>query len=95
MTRARHCNICHDISDVRYVFLYSLGSHEDCSWSAISCYLYDLLCITVPQMFHTASNWLTLGKLDLVLFVIQIKTINNVNIIHSILSFVSSSTVNA
>lgn len=46
----------------RYVFLYSLGSHEDASWSAGGCYLYDLLCITVPQMFHTASNWLTLGK---------------------------------
>lgn len=44
-----------------YVFLYSLGSHEDASWSAGGCYLYDLLCITVPQMFHTASNWLTLA----------------------------------
>ena len=43
------------------MFLYSLGSHEDASWSAMGCYLYDLLCITVPQMFHTASNWLTLG----------------------------------
>lgn len=46
----------------RYVFLYSLGHHEDSSWSGLSCYLYDLLCITVPQAFHTASNWLTLGE---------------------------------
>ena len=58
------------ISIPRYVFLYSLGSHEDASWSAGGCYLYDLLCITVPQMFHTASNWLTLGKnLKLIFFI--------------------------
>ena len=45
----------------RYVFLYSLGSHADAAWSPVSCFLYDLLCITVPQTLHTASNWLTLG----------------------------------
>jgi len=44
-----------------YIFLYSLGHHEDNSWTGLSCYLYDLLCITVPQAFHTASNWLTLA----------------------------------
>ena len=49
------------------MFLYSLGSHEDASWSAMGCYLYDLLCITVPQMFHTASNWLTLGTLKIMI----------------------------
>ena len=45
----------------RYVFLYSLGSNADAAWSPLSCFLYDLLCITVPQTLHTASNWLTLG----------------------------------
>ena len=49
------CGVC------RYVFLYSLGSHADAAWSPLSCFLYDLLCITVPQTLHTASNWLTLG----------------------------------
>merc|ERR1712045_420320 len=41
------CDLCTILTPTPwYVFLYSLGSHEDCSWSAISCYLYDLLCIT-------------------------------------------------
>jgi len=44
-----------------YMFLYSFGNHADASWSSESCYLYDLLSITVPQTFHTASNWLTLA----------------------------------
>ena len=44
------------------MFLYSFGNHADASWSSESCYLYDLLSITVPQTFHTASNWLTLGQ---------------------------------
>ena len=46
-----------------YIYLYTLGYHEDAEWSTVSCFLYDLLSVTVPQIFHTASNWLTLGIL--------------------------------
>jgi len=44
-----------------YIYLYTLGYHEDAEWSTVSCFLYDLLSVTVPQIFHTASNWLTLA----------------------------------
>jgi len=44
-----------------YIYLYTLGHHEDAEWSTLTCFLYDLLSVTVPQMFHTASNWLTLA----------------------------------
>ena len=46
----------------RYVYLFSLGYHQDSGWSAVSCFMYELVCITLPQAFHTASNWLTLGR---------------------------------
>ena len=59
----------------RYVFLYSLGSHADAAWSPVSCFLYDLLCITVPQTLHTASNWLTLGRCRGRFFWIAINTV--------------------
>eukprot|EP00090_Calanus_glacialis_P019990 TRINITY_DN30708_c0_g1_i4.p1 TRINITY_DN30708_c0_g1~~TRINITY_DN30708_c0_g1_i4.p1 ORF type:complete len:460 (-),score=70.44 TRINITY_DN30708_c0_g1_i4:402-1781(-) len=44
-----------------YIYLYTLGHYEDAEWSTVSCFLYDLLSVTVPQIFHTASNWLTLA----------------------------------
>ena len=47
----------------RYVYLFSLGYHQDSSWSPLSCFMYELVCITLPQAFHTASNWLTLGMI--------------------------------
>ena len=43
--------------------LYTLGHHEEVTWDATYCYLFEFMCETVPQMFHTASNWLTLGRL--------------------------------
>ena len=51
----------HPVSN-RYIYLYTLGHHEDASWTRLTCFLYDFLSVTVPQMFHTASNWLTLGR---------------------------------
>jgi len=44
-----------------YVYLFSLGYHQDSTWSPLSCFMYELVCITLPQAFHTASNWLTLA----------------------------------
>ena len=31
-------------------------------WRISDCYIFDIMVDTIPQMFHTASNWLTLGK---------------------------------
>jgi len=44
-----------------YIYLYTLGHHTNAEWTAVSCFLYDFLSVTVPQIFHTASNWLTLA----------------------------------
>ena len=46
--------------------LYTLGHHQDFSWDVTDCYLFEFMCETVPQMFHTSSNWLTLGILLLI-----------------------------
>ena len=42
--------------------LYTLGYHQAVTWDVAHCYLFEFMCETVPQMFHTASNWLTLGN---------------------------------
>jgi len=56
------CDLCTILTPTPwYVYLFSLGYHEDSSWSPLTCYLYELVCITLPQAFHTASNWLTLA----------------------------------
>ena len=46
----------------RYFTLYTLDQHEALDWGEAGCYLFDLMVDIVPQMFHTASNWLTLGE---------------------------------
>ena len=46
----------------RYFFLYTLGRHDTSSWTVLSCYLFEFMQETAPQIFHTASNWLTLGE---------------------------------
>ena len=35
-------------------------SHKDMDWGLSSCYLFETLGETAPQMFHNASIWLTL-----------------------------------
>ena len=37
-----------------------LLSHQDMDWGRSSCFLFELLGETAPQMFHNASIWLTL-----------------------------------
>ena len=39
-----------------------MDQHEELDWGVAGCYLFDLMVDIVPQMFHTASNWLTLGE---------------------------------
>ena len=38
----------------------SLLSHLDMDWGRISCFLFEMMGETAPQMFHNASIWLTL-----------------------------------
>ena len=39
-----------------------MGHHDDMNWGLVSCYLFEFMMETSPQIFHSASNWLTLGK---------------------------------
>ena len=55
-------NIHMNISTSRYFSLYTLDQHESLDWAVAGCYLFDLMVDIIPQMFHTASNWLTLGE---------------------------------
>ena len=44
-----------------YLYHYSFGGHSSHSWSSDSCFLFEFFLETTPQIFHTASNWLTLA----------------------------------
>ena len=44
----------------RYFYAYTLGKHASLSWTPITCFMFEFLLESSPQMFHTASNWLTL-----------------------------------
>ena len=46
-----------------YFVLYTLDHHAHMDWSVPDCYMFELMVEIIPQMFHTASNWLTLGEL--------------------------------
>ena len=35
-------------------------SHKDMDWGRTSCFLFEMMGETAPQMFHNASIWLTL-----------------------------------
>ena len=36
-------------------------AHQDFTWAWLSCYMFEFSLETAPQIFHTASNWLTLA----------------------------------
>ena len=40
--------------------ILSLLSHQDMDWGRSSCFLFEMMGETAPQMFHNASIWLTL-----------------------------------
>jgi len=44
-----------------YFVLYTLNHHANMDWSVPDCYMFELMVEIIPQMFHTASNWLTLA----------------------------------
>ena len=46
---------------LRYIFTFSLGGHTSLQWTSFSCFLFEFSLETTPQIFHTASNWLTLA----------------------------------
>ena len=46
----------------RHVYLFSMKNYTSMHWSGPLCYLYDFMVETLPQMFHSISNLLTLGK---------------------------------
>ena len=45
----------------RYVQAYTLGGHSTMNWTVLSCFMFEFFLETTPQMFHTATIWLTLG----------------------------------
>ena len=49
------------ISLFRYIFAFTFGGHASIKWTKLSCFLFEFSLETTPQIFHTASNWLTLG----------------------------------
>ena len=38
-----------------------MQGHSTHSWSSYSCFFFEFSLETTPQIFHTASNWLTLA----------------------------------
>ena len=48
------------IKDINTELTLPLLSHHDMDWGSTSCFLFELLGETAPQMFHNASIWLTL-----------------------------------
>ena len=45
----------------RYMFHYTLRGYVTQTWTSQSCFLFEFFLETTPQIFHTASNWLTLA----------------------------------
>jgi hypothetical protein len=45
----------------RYIYAFTLGGHASIKWNSFSCFFFEFSLETTPQIFHTASNWLTLA----------------------------------
>ena len=43
-----------------YIYLYLFDGHNSLDWNWTRCYMFEFSLETTPQIFHTASNWLTL-----------------------------------
>ena len=43
-----------------YMFAYTFDNHASMTWTTYSCFLFEISIETLPQLFHTASIWLTL-----------------------------------
>ena len=44
----------------RYVYAYMLGHHSSVEWTPFTCFFFEFLLETTPQIFHTTTIWLTL-----------------------------------
>ena len=42
------------------MFAYTFDQHTSMTWTTFSCFLFEIAIETLPQLFHTASIWLTL-----------------------------------
>ena len=49
------------ICSFRYIFAFTFGAHSSIQWTRLSCFFFEFSLETTPQIFHTASNWLTLA----------------------------------
>ena len=38
-----------------------MGGHASPTWSPYSCFLFEFFLETSPQVFHTATTWLTMS----------------------------------
>lgn len=45
----------------RYIYIYTFGRHATITWTPLSCFMFEFFLETNPQMFHTATIWLTLA----------------------------------
>jgi hypothetical protein len=45
----------------RYIYAYTFGRHASMNWTSLSCFMFEFFLETTPQMFHTATIWLTLA----------------------------------
>jgi hypothetical protein len=43
-----------------YVYAFTLGHHTIMEWTPATCFLFEFLLETIPQIFHTATIWLTM-----------------------------------
>ena len=43
-----------------YVYFFTLNSHQTVDWTISLCDIFENSLETTPQIFHTASNWLTM-----------------------------------
>ena len=44
-----------------YVYAFTLGHHNTIEWTPATCFFFEFLLETIPQIFHTATIWLTLA----------------------------------
>ena len=44
-----------------YIYTYTFNGHNSMKWNYISCFMFEFFLETTPQLFHTASVWLTVA----------------------------------
>ena len=44
-----------------YIYAFTLGHHTTMEWTPATCFMFEFLLETSPQIFHSDTIWLTLG----------------------------------